>query len=62
MINGVSLTFTIVRRVPLLRLFSFSFCKNFVIDENAQLKEQMEVMKENEVCDDFFICSCAFVV
>ena len=55
-------TFTLVRRVPLLRLFSFSFCQNVVFDENAQLKEQMEVMKENEVCIDFFICSCASVV
>jgi len=43
-------------------LFSFSFCQNVVIDENAQLKEQMEVLKENEVWNDFFICSYASVV
>lgn len=43
-------------------MFSFSFCKNVVIDENGQLKEQMEVMKENEVCNNFFICNYVPVV
>lgn len=43
-------------------MFSFSFCKNVVIDENGQLKEQMEVMKENEVCNNFFIYNYVPVV
>ena len=32
----------------------FLFSKNVVIDENAQLKKQIEVMEGNEVCNDFF--------
>ena len=32
-----------------------------VIDENVQLKEQIEVMGENEVCSDFSF-AVAFVV
>jgi len=32
-----------------------------VIDENVQLKKQIEVLEENEVCNDFFF-AVAFVV
>ena len=39
----------------------FLFSKNVVIDENAQLKQQIEVMEENEVCNDFLFV-VAFVV
>ena len=39
----------------------FLFFKNVVIDENAQMKKQLEVMEEKEVCNDF-IFAVAFVV
>lgn len=33
------------------KIFLFSFSKDVVVNENALLKEQIEVLDKNEVCD-----------